>query len=462
MNYRVAELAGVDAAQQVIQAYDVTSNQWNLPMEGNFWEAVRRAHVAGYRGRGRRVAILDSSCDFSIPRLKQQVKIKRNPLSGEPNQHGTAVALLVSEIVPEAQIDFYSVTRDGTPVFDDIQLAIQEATQTDANVITMSLGLQTQVSLIDEIEEALQQNRLEHAIAHSLEYSLGHNGLLAIRPETPPCGVCNAAIAAITSGKMVFAAVGNDLGCMFCPARATDVIAVGFQLDERSVELLTSGGYREISRALAPSYNQSIGVDVSLKQPLGVLGSSFACPLLAGAAALGFREQELGDFVTSVRLSANASEQHLIAKDKQTPKEEKKRAQECAEKFYRSALEKHPHEHEPNLKSDPCFECGVLSEPLFVNGGLFFAETKKPQEAERLLRIARWFAPWSADAAANLGRTLQILAEKEHASGRKDTARSLLTEALEHYEVALSVRKGFEVYRLQVDTIKSLFLAWFG
>lgn len=59
--------------------------------------------------KGRRVAIIDSGCDLTIPRLKRTVGRVRNlvpvPADRPTHRHGTAVAMLISEVAPEATLD---------------------------------------------------------------------------------------------------------------------------------------------------------------------------------------------------------------------------------------------------------------------------------------------------------------------------------------------------------------------
>ncbi|MGB8952031.1 MAG: S8 family serine peptidase [Candidatus Aminicenantales bacterium] len=447
---RYCEFESAGSTGDILSHYDPISDTWDLPKEGEFWEAVKHAHEAGRRGAGCRIAVIDSSCDFSISRIRQQTG-GRPKLPGphdEATDHGTLVTLLVGLVAPECEIDVYEVSRNGRPDINAVVRAIQLAIRSDADIICLSLGSPTELIFEEEARRAFMRRDVITISALSVE----REGLPSIQKEDPPCDLCRTTSQARAAGKMVFAAVGNDAGAVFCPACSPDVVAVGFQLVERSVEKADYGGEREVAFARPPSYEQTLVSDTSVVQIKGALGSSFACPLKAGAAALGMRPDELEGFVASGRLSAIADALHPFLGYWNRPE-----LVNFVGQTYLKAIQRHPHRHmEPGKEAD-CTVCSLFSVPLYTNGGLFFLSTGELTLAESLLRAARRFAPWSFDAAANLGRTLQACAEKVMAtSGDSERAREMLDEAIRHYREALALRPDFGPYQQQLFQIQRL------
>jgi tetratricopeptide (TPR) repeat protein len=116
---------------------------------------------------------------------------------------------------------------------------------------------------------------------------------------------------------------------------------------------------------------------------------------------------------------------------------------QAARRSYQAAVQALPHVHDDVLASlrggdqvaDPakCFACGIYSEPLIVNYGLFLGETGRPDLASRVLEAATVLAPWDAHAAASLGAAYRHLGQR--------------AAAAEQYRRALSLRPGFEGYQ---------------
>jgi tetratricopeptide (TPR) repeat protein len=189
-------------------------------------------------------------------------------------------------------------------------------------------------------------------------------------------------------------------------------------------------------------------MDISLAQIPGVLGTSFAAPLFAGAGALGLSQKELSDYIASNATAVLAQLfQGLIRSSGHTPNP---KTVEQVSGWFLSAQEKLPHVHcqyqsEVNAQiphSDPshCFSCGIFAEPTIVNHGLWLLETHRTESARSLLEAARMVAPWSADAAANLGATTRELGD--------------IPGAIKLYESALQLRPGFRVYTSELTRLR--------
>ena len=103
------ELEAAGDVESILCSYDNASDSWKTPLVGNFWQALEHAHRLGRRRQGSRVAIIDTGCDTSIPRLKRQVAtvhdFAASPARGQQNRHGTAVALLICEVAPDCTLD---------------------------------------------------------------------------------------------------------------------------------------------------------------------------------------------------------------------------------------------------------------------------------------------------------------------------------------------------------------------
>lgn len=100
---------------------------------------------ASLKGRGVKVAIIDSGVDKAHPGFSGQVKKqvwhrKGTPL--EEDDHGTHVAGTVHLMAPEAEIHDYRVfgSEGSLSITDAIAKSIRQATDEGCQVINMSLG----------------------------------------------------------------------------------------------------------------------------------------------------------------------------------------------------------------------------------------------------------------------------------------------------------------------------------
>jgi tetratricopeptide (TPR) repeat protein len=455
MASRPCRLEAAEDAVSVLAAYDSVTGRWPFPPDARFWKAVEHAHSLGYRGAEHKVAIIDSGFDTSFAalqgRIDQQVQCVPLPLPGTPGantNHGTAVLLLIASVAPECRFVLYSVQRESGAIdAADVAFALNQAASSDADIINVSLGAWQTVPDMDE--------RLQHASDAVWNASLyspspkhGRNlMLLEILPHAD-CELCQAASAAVKSGKLLFAAAGNDATEIYCPARAEDALAAGFQTSEkRFVVAGPEGG--KLEREGSAVGAQSLFVDLPLEEVPGVLGTSFASPLYAGVAALGVSTAEFSAYISALPLTQLASVtreqvQVEVSKLGHYTKEMTAPLQQASKMFF-AAMQRLPHVHsEPEMKArkdrsdatltNPaaCMSCGFLAYPFYVSFGLFLLETGYYHDAKQLLEAARAIAPWSDAAAANLGRTLEQLGE--------------LSEAARHYEDACTIAPGVPPY----------------
>ena len=435
---RVLEFEGAAAAKGVVNGYGSVANRWAFSFDSPFWKAVKHAQELGRRGTDCRVAIIDSGCNLSIPRFSQRVDAVKSFVPGaadkDPLGHGTAVALLITEVAPECRLDIYQVARDGKPDESAVIEALKAVAESNADVVNVSIAA---LSPFQFTAEQLQM-AITNGDGSGKKYAL----------ESPPCALCAAASHASARGKLVFAAAGNKPNTASCPARANGVAAAGFAGKDDKVTTLKNGGMHHAAFAAGPTAPQTLLLDLSLAEIPGVLGTSFAAPLFAGAGALGLSQKELLNYIVSNGAAALPQLFHAMI-DSSTPNPDPELVKQIS-RWYLNAQKKLPHVHcqyqaEVNAQaphSDPshCFSCGIFAEPIMVNHGLWLLETNRTESARSLLEAARTVAPWSADATANLGATMRELGD--------------IPSAINLYELALQLRPGFRVYTSELKRLR--------
>lgn len=404
-------------ACELVDHFDRKTGCWDLPLQGDFWEAIAEAHRHGVRGQGRRIAIIDGAFDLQVPTLEAAATGALHQWAdpSENRCHGTAVALLVLAVAPEASLDLYEVAEDGAPSLPKILRALKLAAKSDAQVVNLSLG---------------NPQRQRQKSAHSRRGSRDH------------CDLCRAANAVAASGKIVVAAVGNAKGEPFCPAQCNSVVGAGFNTVRTEVEQISEGGSHEVAEALGPTYEQALGAKYELLQPEGVLGSSFATPLVAGAVGLLEDVAEVFDFVRAAMFCGLAEICHA-----QLPSAPSIEDVQTVRLSYSDALAHLPHLHDGTAKGPGCVGCSIFASGLYINAGLFALEEQKYDEAEKLLRAGQWLLPFSPHAAANLGVLLRekalALTDSQATVAQR---RNLLESSSDQFRQALKLRPNFPTY----------------
>jgi len=443
-------LESLESCRQVLDAYDAATDRLVFSTRGRFWESIQHARELGKRGAGRKIAIIDSACDMSNPRLKRVIDYVAEhlvpPSVGTPNtEHGTAVALLISEVAPDSRIDIYPVVReDGKPDIYAVRDAIIAAAESDAHVLNLSLGLLRHLdkSVFKDLDSAQTLAKPSEADI------LPKDWLASKQPDDPSCVLCPAAAGAAAKGKLVFAAAGNASDFVYCPARSPSVVGVGFQSTE-TLQVKTADGIgMDAAFQVFPS-RQSMWFDSVVDEIDGVLGTSFASPLRAAAAALfGLTPQQYAQYFDCIRVAVEAMVPHNELERHQGPIPAGT-VEEIAE-AYRSALRRLPHVHcrvtaglRPELPlTDPseCATCGHFFGDLYINAGLFCLEQRNLKAAEDLLEAARKLTPWSGEAAANLGATYRL--------------QLRFIDARTQYDDALDLRPGTPSYINARETVR--------
>ena len=439
---------GADAAALLLRSYDTVARTFALPKGGELWEAVAMAHALGRRGAGVRVAVIDAGFDRSIPELAELPHLSA-AVVGEGAAagagagagaagasaaagggggaeavvtHGTAVALLVREVAPEAEVLLCSAAEDGVLRTELIVTAIREAVERGTDVISLSLGI--------PFRRATRSRALDGSPG-----DVGPQGTapddwrVLYRPDDSP--LARAARDAVEAGVTVVVAVGNSVDHVYTPASTPGVAAVGFHLVERHLD---DHGRMEEAISQPPSYGQAVATDLLVVQPRDVVGSSFACPLVAGFTTLMRDRTELAAFLLAIRRGATGSElmTHLdegaVGAD----------ALRLVEGFFRQAWANLPHHH--TAADGPCPDCALLAAPVYVDFGTFLLGAGDLDAAEDHLAAARAFAPANPHAAANLGVLHAARADRSVRAGDLDAARHELDVAQRHLTVAVRLR----------------------
>ena len=293
---------GADAAAVLLRRYAPKTATWDLTKDGHFWDAVRAAHDLGRLGDGMTVAVIDTGFDVGLPALAPHATADAI-VPGAPTAHGTVAALLALEVAPRARLRMYAASEDGALSPERVIAAIERAVIEGADIINLSMGIGTP----DEALWAKDGPRGNPAYERGALLDPDDWRTMYDVPGVP---LWVAARAAVEAGVTVVASAGNYARYTFVPAAVPGVVSVGFHTVLREVDPVT--GVDE-ARSAPPTYSQSLGADVMVVQPAHVLGSSFACPLISGFAAVMRDRRELPAFLRCVRRAGNAADMLRIS-----------------------------------------------------------------------------------------------------------------------------------------------------
>lgn len=406
------ELAASDSAQQVLEKYDRKSGKWSLKAAGPFWDTMQVAHRDGYRGVGKSIAIIDGAYDVTIPALQRHISDIHQGCVENPAvvAHGSAVALLISHVAPEARIQMYGVVRHGSVSVEAILDAIRQVRESGASIVNFSIG---------------------HAITDR-EHS---------------CEVLRALEELSETDRLVVVSVGNQANQNFCPAQSGALLSAGFRSERRE---MSTEGLQESAFWEEPDYSQAYGAHLTFQQPDGVLGSSFAAPLLSGLAALNDDPDALRSLSRSVFHEGGASLGISMIDNGMWEATDERL--ELIKSQYSEALNALPHWHD--IDGSWCPFCAIFAHSVLVNAGLYAFKVGERDLGEKLLRLARRLSPWSPHAAANLGRLIYARAEDRISQDHFDEQTlDFLTEARSHYEDAVAIRPDYSGYRDLLEQI---------
>ena len=431
---------GADAAAVLLRRYAPETATWDLTKDGHFWDAVRAAHDLGRLGDGMTVAVIDSGFDVGLPALAPHATADAI-VPGAPTAHGTVAALLALEVAPRARLRMYAASQDGALSPERVIAAIERAVIEGADIINLSMGIGTP-------DEALW---VKDGPRGNPAYERG--ALLdpddwRTMYDVPGVPLWVAARAAVEAGVTVVASAGNYARYTFVPAAVPGVVSVGFHTVLREVDPVT--GVDE-ARSAPPTYSQSLGADVMVVQPAHVLGSSFACPLMSGFAAVMRDRRELPAFLRCVRRAGNAADMLRISEPGDSAE-----YTALLDSQFKAAFGSAPHRHYERPDDGPCPECSLFANPTFIDLGVFTGQSGNHEVASVLAATARRIAPWDPHAAANFGIASARLAGKAKAGGDEIGAEIFISRAVASMADATRLRPGYAPFEQGLEQIRSL------
>lgn len=444
---------GADAAALLMRRYDRETGTWRVERSGELWDAVAVAHETGRRGGGRRIAVIDEGFNTGLPALAGQRLAW--PVDGSaPTDHGTAVALLVREVAPAADLDLYPTWRDGRLDDDLVVRAIEQAAADGVDVINLSLGEAVPTEDVVRLGEAVSAPPPEVQTQDRpfwFTTQFADPDIWARVVQLPRSVIGDAATAAARAGTTVVAAAGNSTEHVFLPAMETAVLSVGFQRVERTL----ANGPMEQATAVGPSFAQTAWADVRVQQPARVLGSSFASPLVAGFALLVPEPGTLMAYRAMVHITSMAD--LLMPQLDDGTTDASRQRHRVVEQLYLRALAEGPHQHH-GADRTPCPECSLLAVSTYVNHGLHRSNWGDLERAADVLEAAVTFAPRNPHAAANLAmvrtaRAHRLVRSRPPEAGVDDETMSLLGDAVVLWGRACTLRPDHPPYRARLEEL---------
>jgi hypothetical protein len=440
--------SGVDAAAMMLKRFDRTRAEWDLPQTGDYWDAVAEAWRLGRHGEETTVAVIDDGFDLSYEWLADQ-QTPWGIASRGPQTHGTAVALLLRHVAPRANLVLYPVgTQQGWEP-ELIERALRDAAAIDCDIVNLSLGRPHEISDVYEMQgwlstitpwEDLREDDLEFMVKQAEARLNGWRELAKV----PDSAIGRAASELARSGRTVIAAAGNSAHHIFEPAFLPGVYAAAFNRganpDPRSIF--------DRVRYLPPGFSQSQYTDFGVFQPPGVLGSSFATPLIAGFAALMTDRTQLESYREIERLSGLGSEliAGFVSRQPNIWQVGIERWIHAIDETFTRALALLPHQHTSDEAATLCPECSFFALGAYGNYGMFKLNTGVLGVAFSVLSTARSFAPHNAHLLLLLGRLWALRANSvRRVSTRDEEVVYLLSES------AGLLRKGLWLQHFQRD-----------
>ena len=414
---------------------------------GQLWDAIIPEHARNNRGQGRCIAIIDGRFDPSwIPedRIHPASQVRARAAAVAEPPHGTVVTLLALTAAPMAQVLLIdAVDRHGSPREDLVAKAIRHAAKNDADIINLSMELETKSQLRDStwIDASLEGildpdpqaflNQIGLWIEHGEPYS-------TLRcPE--PCMVCDALLD-LPATTLVVAAAGNRNQAA-CPASFRGVVGVGFH---RTVQTVVGEAVALKPLPTSTEQDSSNGLlyEVTVEEPPGFEGTSFASPMLSGLASLLQHPADVGRIASlSFAVAPLAAQMRLFlaSEPSSTPERSGRTLLSGLLKVMDAIPDSHRH-WEIGKTVVPCPLCStVLAE--WYNALAAVAGRVAIPEALGVAIFAAGVSPVSAAAAGNLAAVWLRLALEEDGTAR----RELLSAAEHSYTVAMLYADNQEV-----------------
>jgi hypothetical protein len=395
---------------------------------GNFWSSVDIAHEGGQFGQGKKIAVLDSGFDLSQLLLQNaSVNSSTHSRIDPAAAHGTAVAMILATVAPQAELVLKDVGRGGPPSFEFAAESLDEAKREDVDVICMSFGNKLPRYRLEpgdlEISSLFESGGDPWTLRSILrEYILAGGFKGHMRGGCPGGGVICDALSRLSQGKsLVVAAAGNDVDLVSCPAVHESVLAVASHL--YSSRLVDED--RILESTDIESLSQSLFADLTIDKVPGFDGTSFAAPLVAGFSALLENPKEMREGALTYQATQVAKQRHANLCFPPVATNTREEPFIGVASLYEEVISHfHPaHRHQHPAVLEPCAYCSLLHHDFWQMFGLLIYGAGDFESARLVLERGAQLAPRAAGLISNLAATL-------HRSADTATSQKLKRELL--------------------------------
>lgn len=390
--------------------YDPDSGRLRIDRQGDLWDAVQIARAAGATGQGHTVAVIDCGFDTTVDRLRVAagVDVAAEGDAARYGWHGTVVALLVNEIAPDARLVLVDAAGpDGGLSRSVVGEILRSPAVRRADVVNLSMEFisESRPDPVDvDFAVLLGTDPPREPFLRELASWRDHSGMYGDGCAFP-CAIC-AALDALEPRTVVVTAAGNlpDRTAV-CPSAHPRAIGLGFENRPTAfVDEMTTVG-----AATPDDFTQNLRVELSVPQPRGFLGTSFAAPLVSGFAALLADPAEVA-VLTRLRAGL-APLMNLSSSLRGRPSIGAELAGTVLAGFaaYGNGFpEAHQHWRVP--RPDPCASCALFLHDWYRNYTAVLAVLAEPAAAVVRCGNAALVLPTSADVACNHALALRAFA----------------------------------------------------
>lgn len=448
-----------EASQRFFEAiFDPSAGGVSLPVNGDFLRAAEVAHREGLRGAGRTVAVLDSGFDMTIKSLRDaalETSVTSIDTVKRRGHHGTVVALLIRWIAPDARLLLLDIGLAGTPKRSQMAAALRKAFGDNADVVNVSLEFRSRLP-----ERAASRMESSDEAGHSQVAGTTRSLLEAAaagfgRECLSPCAICEA-LADEPVGAVVVSAAGNDANAdPVCPSCNVKVIGAGF---ERQSHVLVDG-VDLIVRAHPSSFSQNYFAELSIPQPVGFDGTSFAAPLVSGMlAALSEEHERFPEMIWLPTALTPATAANNLHREMQQSGHGNDAAEvaRVALAEYQAAAELCPREHQHWLPGSEraCAFCAWCMTDWYRDYSALLIRTGNLEIARNVAGLGSIVNPQSPEITGNLAVACNQLADAARpGTAERDRLRS---EAATHFQRTIDLGGSRELFEaLLAQTLAS-------
>lgn len=441
---------GADASETFFRTvYEPGATSLAIEKTGAFWEAVRVGADAGMTGRGRRIAVLDSGFDMNIDVLAD-ITLPGSVTTAETveqcGHHGTVVALLIHEVAPEAEL----LLLDVNPLSrGSVGSAVALAKSLGADIVNMSLEFSLYCPRAPKAGYDLAVVVAEDPGVQPFLRNLDI-WLKGIEPFEPggcrqPCELC-AVLRTMPTKQLVLSAAGN-LFEIACPACHDRCVGVGFEAQT----IVQRGGGNLLARNLPSGFSQNLVTEISIPQPAGFFGTSFASPLIAGFAALVDTEE----FLELAQMPlAMAPISILLQRMQQSGRGTATQAEAVFEGFRRLAAEvPRGHHHWEEGPFVPCAVCSLFMVDWYRDFLDILTGSGRAGTAVHVGAAAELVLPYSAAVIGNFAVAARTLAAATDDSADQ---RRLLEVAADRFRRAERLMGDNSMFGGQAAAVEAL------